>query len=335
MVTLTLRHRDGMPLRRLLRGMMHAWRRCKQGGAMQRIWRERVKASVRSTEIMHGSHGWHPHLHVLLHTDGLEEDEREELLARWLHAVRETLGEECVPSEERAIRWSDPIDWCKADDRTRARYLVKLGVEVAGPKEGRSGNISHWDVARFAAEGQERMRHLWREFYTATKGRRMVELDDRAARYVRDSQHAEDQKAMLARLMRDPSDVPEAPPLPEQVLSISVDSIELRALRQYEARDPSILATILHDVSVSESPRRVVRAWMAHVTSVLGYNSPHAREPATADPHGVFAHATPRREARGELVYLVGDDGELNGPNVTESRSRGDPCGSSAQAQGP
>lgn len=284
MVTLTVRHRDGMPLRWLGRGLMQAWRRTRQGGAMQRIWTERVKASVRSSDITYGSNGWHPHLHVLLHTDGLSDAEKQTLLERWLLCVERELGAECVPNAEHAIAWSDPIDWCNAPEEKRVRYLVKLGLELAGPKDGRRGSLSHWAVAALAADGDERMQHRWREFYRATKGRRMCELDDRAAAYAR--------KPVALTLGVNVAEPLE--PSAEQHVSIPVDSLELRALRQYERRDPTILAVIMADVAKSQDPRQVVRAWIDHVCRCLRYTVPdgrsqkesEARASARGDPQG-------------------------------------------------
>lgn len=277
MVTLTVRHREGMPLRALARGLMQAWRRTRQGGATQRIWSARVKASVRAAEITRGSHGWHPHLHVLLHTDGFTDDEKALLLERWLVCVERELGPACVPNAEHAIAWSTPIDWCSASDRDRVRYLVKLGLELSGPKEGRRGSLSHWDVARLASEGDERAVEWWREFYRATKGRRMVELDDRAAAYARKPVPLPTFGENIAEPLEPSASV---------VVSIPVDTLELRALREYERRDPAILAVIMADVAKSQCPRTTVRAWIDHVTRCLRYTVPDVRPQEASEARG-------------------------------------------------
>lgn len=243
-----------------------------------------MKASVRACEITRGSHGWHPHLHVLLHTDGFSDDEKALLLERWLVCVARELGPACVPSAEHAIRWSTPIDWCTAKDKERVRYLVKLGLELSGPKEGRRGSLSQWDVARLATQGDTRAQEWWREFYRATKGRRMVELDDRAADYAR--------RPIVAPLGVNIAEPFE--PATATVVTIPVDTLELRALREYERRDPSILAVIMADVARSEEPRAVVRAWIDHVQRCLRYTVPdgrsqkesEARASARGDPQG-------------------------------------------------
>lgn len=235
-----------------------------------------MRASVRATEITRGAHGWHPHLHVLLQTDGFTDEEKETLLARWLVCVERELGPACVPSAEHALRWSPPIDWCTANDKARVRYLVKLGLELSGPKAGRRGSMSQWDVARAAVSGDEQAVAWWREFYRATKGRRMVELDDRAADYAR--------RPMLHVLGVNQAE-PLAPGVEETVM-IPVDSIELRALRQYEARDPAILAVITADVAKADEPRAVVRAWLDHVMHALRYTPGNVRPSKEAHAQG-------------------------------------------------
>lgn len=276
MVTLTLRHFDGMPLKSLLRGLMRAWRRVKQGGAVQRIWQTNVKASVRAVEVTRSSNGWHPHLHVLLHTDGFSAEDKAILLARWLVCIERELGPSCVPNGEHAIRWSTPIDMCRASNDARIAYPLKLGLEIAGPKQGRKGSLTPWQLAEMAADGDAQARAWWLEYCRATKGRRMIELDDRAQR--------------LAKTPRVLEDEPGFETAKERVV-IPIDTLELRALREYEQRfDFGILAAILQDVSKADRPADTARRWIDLVTQVLGY---HARDGqaekesrARGDPEG-------------------------------------------------
>lgn len=256
MVTLTVRHRDGMPLKSLLAGLMKAWRATRQGGAIQRIWSERVSASARATEVTRGSNGWHPHLHVLLRTHGWTDEEREALLERWLRCVERELGPACVPSSEHALRWSTPIDVCSASEVDRAAYLAKLGLELAGPKGGHRGSLTAWQIARAAAEGDEQCVAWWREYTRATRGRRMIELDDRAVQFAKIPLPDESSGDFEA---------------PTRVV-VSIDPLELRALREYERRvDRGIMGAILGSLATVSEPREAVEAWLALVTSRLGY----------------------------------------------------------------
>lgn len=288
MVSLTVRHRDGMPLRGLVQGLMRAWRRARQGGATQRVWTKNVTASARALEITRGANGWHPHLHVLLHTKGFSDDEKATLLDRWLLCVRRELGDACVPDALHAIRWSTPIDICRASDVDRARYVVKLGLELAGDKDGRRGSSSVWDLAELAVSGDAQARGWWLEYARATKGRRAIELDDRAAAYARQP------KALAHELADHDLAEKDEDRGKEELVVIPVDSLELRAIREYEARfDPTILAVMNRDVERSESPAPVVRAWLDLVTRVLGYHGRHGHSEeapaagrARGDPQG-------------------------------------------------
>jgi hypothetical protein len=175
MLTITLRHRPGMSLKTLLHGMMAAWRRARQGGKVQATWSTRVTASARATEITYGENGWHPHLHVLLRTSAWEPDEHAALLERWQSAIRDSLGKECTPNDERALWWSEPFEG--AESAGLERYIGKLALEVGGFGKDRS----HWSVLERASNGEQAAWRLWSEFYEATRGRRAFELDDRCA----------------------------------------------------------------------------------------------------------------------------------------------------------
>jgi hypothetical protein len=176
--------------------------------------------------------------------------------------VLRELGLECVPSVERALTWSTPIDLCAEsieDAEKRAGYLFKLGLEVAGAKEGRARSLSSWQLLERATRGEAGAAELWREYARATKGRRMIELDDRATRFAKTpTPGALDEALRESTLER---------------LTIHVDALELRAIRDYERRvDPAVLAIILADASRAVDPRKVVETWLDLVTSrVSGY----------------------------------------------------------------
>jgi hypothetical protein len=284
MVTLTVRHRDGMPLRSLLSGLMAAWRRIKQGGAVQRIWTANVKASIRAVEVTRSANGWHPHLHVLLHTDGFTEEEQAILLERWKVCVERELGPDCVPNDERAIRWSTPIDMCRASKDARIAYPLKLGLEIAGPKGARGGSMTPWRLAELAAAGDSQARGWWLEFCRATKGRRMIELDDRAQRYAKTPRELADEPGFEAERER---------------VVVPVDSLEMRALREYEQRfDHGILAAIVQDVSRAQRPAETVRAWIDLVTHVLGYSSRNGGKAQTEAESESSAYGYPEGRQR-------------------------------------
>jgi Replication protein len=248
MVTVTVRHRQGLSLKALRDGLMAAWRRTRQGGRIQRVWSERVSASIRAQEVTHGDdNGWHPHIHVLLRTTEWDEDERDALQARWELAVVRELGEHCRPDDLHGLVWSKPFD-ASRDSGQRATYLAKLGLETAGlAKEGRNGSRTPWDIARAAAGGDSRSLWLWREYASATKGKRMIELDDRALAAAKRSRELEfDVEA---------GDV-------KEVARVAVKRDDVRALRRLERRIGAVLVIVLRAAETGGDD--AVREWIAY-----------------------------------------------------------------------
>lgn len=275
MLTVTLRHRQGMALKDLVAGLMKAWRRTRQGGRIQRVWGELVTGSARAIEVTWGDNGWHPHIHVLLRTEDWTDDDKDALLVRWRTAIRRELGVHCEPNDEHALTWSPPFD--AEDVGKRALYLAKLGLEVAGL--GKSS--SHWDIARRATEGDSRCHWLWHEFFAATRGRRMLELDDRAS-------HAAE-----LQLMADHVDDHDNESGQTSKVSIPVKRDDVRALRRVERRIPAIFALVLR--AAEERGAEGVHGWVAY-----------AREWAFAPPHKTNAragpHAPPERSHTNERL---------------------------------
>ena len=264
MLTITLRHREGMPLHTLMVGLMSAWRRTRQGGRIQRLWSDAVTGSARAVEVTHGENGWHPHVHVLLRTSEWTDDDKDALLVRWQTAVRRELGGACTPSDERALTWSDPFD--AADAGQREFYLAKLGLEMSGigkKSRGASASRSHWDVARDAAEGDSRSVWLWREFQAATKGRRMLELDDRASLAA---------KKQLESEAPDPRDDGEG-----KTTLIEVKRDDVRALRRLEFRLPAIFAIVLQ-AAEDEGPEGA-RTWIRYARDHAPVHRARVRDP--------------------------------------------------------
>jgi hypothetical protein len=250
MLTVTLRHRAGLSLRDLLRGMMKAWRRVKQGGCVQRIWQARVSASARATEVTYGENGWHPHLHVLVRIDReWSLDEKHALLERWQRLIACELGEHAIPDDQFGLVWSKPFE--ASDAAGASKYLAKLGLEVAGVgKLAHRGHLTPWQVAARAVEGDSTALRLWHEFATSTRGRRAVELDDRLSEAAR--RQIESEK--VDRLDDDGSG---------KALRIEVKRDDVRALRRLERRaHRDIFARLL---TLAEAGLvDAVRQWIAY-----------------------------------------------------------------------
>lgn len=169
MLTLTLQHREGQTLRVLTALLMRAWRKVRATRAVREIFDARVSASVRALEVTYGRNGWHPHIHLLLRTEHWSADERRTLEQEWLRRV--------PANRLRGVVWSSPIE---AWHRQRARYIGKLGAEVAGiAKVCKGGNLTPWQLAEKALTNP-RLQPAWIEYQEAMRGRRTLEFDERA-----------------------------------------------------------------------------------------------------------------------------------------------------------
>lgn len=247
MVTVTLRHREGMALKELVRGLCAAWRRTRQGGKVQDVWTGRVSASVRALEVTHGQNGWHPHVHVLLRTTEWSDPERAALQARWEASIVRELGPAARPDDLHGLVWSEPFEGTPGDERPL--YLTKMGLEVSGvAKHAARGSRTPWDIARAAADGDSRALWLWREFYASTKGRRAVELDDRAAAAAKRAEELEGAD----------KDAGEGSSTSE----MQVKRDDVRALRMLEPRMPGIFAMVLR--AAEQEGFDGARQWIAY-----------------------------------------------------------------------
>lgn len=196
MLTLTVRHSWGAPLRALRRSVARCWRRVCSGAPWKR-WKARIGlvGSVRALEVTHGPNGWHPHLHVLLFTEHeLGASDVAWLRERWRAAVVAELGPDGEPSEERGTTWT------KA---SAAAYLSKLGLEVTDDfdKGAKGANRNPWRIAAdYARTRDARELALWREYADGMKGARQLTWSQGLRRLVfrREGEPTDAELAMLA-----------------------------------------------------------------------------------------------------------------------------------------
>jgi hypothetical protein len=263
MLTATFRHRERRPLAQQVKGLMAAWRAMHQGGKVEDLWSSHVTASVRATEVTHGTrHGWHPHIHALLRSDMWPRADREVLQARWSRAVIEHLGPEATPTARRGLWWSPSFDASIAS----GFYLTKLGLEIVG--SGKSGrgreHRSQWELAADAAEGRDRRDvALWHEFIDGTKGRQMIRLDDRAKAAAREWLEAQREARDLVDGDGDLVEGETFDSRPREVALWDVDVAALAKLRHAEAHHPSLLDDVLRDAEATGDPEAAVRRWVS------------------------------------------------------------------------
>jgi Replication protein len=188
LVTLTLRHRMGQPLGPLWDAVSDCWEAATKG----RPWRASAASLglvgfTRSAEVTYGSNGWHPHTHALLiMRAGVTDAELEQsiggLIDRWgARAVWRGLAAP-LPGVQ---------DWrrvASSDVATVTEYLSKthkdvdpstIGLELTHTqsKSARTAysTRSMWEVLEGAVTlGLAADVGVWREFETASKGRRAL-----------------------------------------------------------------------------------------------------------------------------------------------------------------
>lgn len=134
LLTLTLQHRRGEPLRVVLTRLIAAWSRLDKS----RAWRTLVNecgmvGRGRGLEVTVGHYGWHPHLHLLILTDpdaGRSlADAESEIRQLWAGNVKACGG------------YASPLVGADVSaNHASPDYVVKVGLEI--------GDISrHWDAA--------------------------------------------------------------------------------------------------------------------------------------------------------------------------------------------
>ncbi len=282
MVTFTARHTRRDKLKPLLDGLLWALRKMRSHGTLARLWARKVTASVRAIEITWGKkNGWHPHFHVLLRTSEWSDEEKRLLADAWARFVVDRLGEDHRPDDLHGVVWS------RSHDGQVAKYVAKLGMEMTGyAKDTRAeGSVVPWDLADSAARLYDRRVQLdakearaarlalalWHEYQDATKGRRCIELDDRAqdmaervARlqapvsgkvsrvlFSEDGNHVEEVEYEADELR------PKAPPL-----HIDLTPEEVAAWRAGERALPAFTYLLLRALEASEDPVTTLHEWL-------------------------------------------------------------------------
>lgn len=160
---------------------------------------------------------------------------------RWQCAVRAELGERHVPD---LVHGVDLTEVARARDI--GRYLAKMGLgpELAAGAEKRArlkSSRSPWQIAEdLAHEGEERDAALWGQYVRATKGRRAIEMDERAAAKADAAQGKVVPANPFGVELAEPSDVE-----PLAVEHIPLSSEDLAALRHLERKRPSVFGDVL------------------------------------------------------------------------------------------
>jgi hypothetical protein len=178
LVTFTLPHHRRQGLRVTLDALLGAWRRVLQSDVMRALRASgHLVGWVRSVEVTYGANGWHPHVHAVFLSDGLD-------LGPSLVAVERLWADAIVslglarPSAEHGVVW-DEVEGTEAVGRYVAKVQdpIKVGQEVTRGdlKAGRARSVTPYDLLRAVRDhGDADALDLWHEYEAATKGRRCV-----------------------------------------------------------------------------------------------------------------------------------------------------------------
>lgn len=184
MVTLTVRHKRGDGLKAVWDAVAHGWNRITSGkpwGKMQA--QHGVVGWARAVEVTHGSNGWHVHVHAVLVLDQPGEVNAvrlgERMFARW-SAGLEAKGFSAV-----AASGGLDVSVSKSAADQLGRYLAKMGGQSVDHlaleathgafKRARASNRSPFQIAKdFLATGDLSDLAIWREWESASKGRRAL-----------------------------------------------------------------------------------------------------------------------------------------------------------------
>jgi hypothetical protein len=207
LVTLTMRHYARQSLSLLVQRQREAWKRAFGQNALKTTKAMRralgVVGYVRAWETTHGDNGWHAHFHVAVFLEERPSAARVKVLERLIYrAWADSLEKVGAyrPSAAHGVRVDAPG---VGESGRISAYLMKgqdgkawtaaQEMTRADVKAGRKGHRMPLQIARGAADGDERDIELWREYEEAATGLRalywsqglrarlaaLIELDDR------------------------------------------------------------------------------------------------------------------------------------------------------------
>lgn len=179
MLTLTIRHARRHDLKRTSKLVSEAWSKMFEGREGKETRRLLGMAHyVRALEPTWGpENGWHPHLHIVLLTEGeISAETLQYLRERWAESVRNAgldadgFHQEFQPNEERGAKLREIFQ------SRDGRYVSKLFLELTAyeTKDGRDGNLTWWQVAERAGDGDPQMAVVWRQAQSALYGRKQL-----------------------------------------------------------------------------------------------------------------------------------------------------------------
>lgn len=165
MVTYTIRHSVRDNLSSLLDALYGSLRAARNGRRHKEFYKL-VHGYIRSTEIMYGSNGWHPHIHEVIYIKkGATIDQIKDTVVRHYKEALDSIGKKSNKHTVDVKRWDGSTD-----------YVTKGSdiEEVVGwvNKEGRT-SLNIFQILRRSVDS-DRFKNLFTEYYYATKRRKIT-----------------------------------------------------------------------------------------------------------------------------------------------------------------
>lgn len=196
MATLTLEHGLGDSCEGLRKTVSWAWHQLLRSGAMRRLRDQyNIIGYVRSLEITHGKHGWHPHLHVLFLASNMTREAQtacgDAIFKRWQHVLQRRKYKACKVA----------FDFQRATNADKAaEYVAKwgAGTEIAKGSEklGKAGR-SPWQLLDDFNAGDEWAGNLYSEYVEAFHGARHLTYAQKIREFYGLRQAADDEQLAL------------------------------------------------------------------------------------------------------------------------------------------
>lgn len=176
LMTLTFSHGQSEPLKVLLSKLKHAIAMFFASRKFKELSEVcKIKYKVRSLEVTYGSNGWHPHFHILLMTNDVEDlafSYRDELAKLWMHC--------CVSKGLKSPSMKHGLDI--RDGSYAQEYVAKWGLDYemtkGNVKKGRKESLSPFDLLQLSIQDNEVHgkipSKLWQEFAISMKGQRQL-----------------------------------------------------------------------------------------------------------------------------------------------------------------
>lgn len=165
-----------------------AWAR-----ARRQICRYLGRDYVRAVEVTWGESGWHLHAHLLVLFPRPLDDEE-------LSCLRARLATTWAAAYDDAPAWRPSLErGVDVSTSSAARYLTKLGLEVADASKKRAKSANRWSMAQVLeladnprSPWQSRARSAWREYVATMTGVRRLVYGQHLSRDVRQKMETED-----------------------------------------------------------------------------------------------------------------------------------------------